>query len=960
MAEAPGLITGKVISTDYGYEVAGAIVSLDGTGFQAKSDVNGSFIIVGVPPGTYTLRGTKETYRSSSVLGVLVRSGQPTRSDVPLALEEEAGVEGSTVALEEFVVAAEIVAESDLGLLRSRQMSTAVSDAIGSETFSRLGIGDAAEAMTKVTGASVVDGKYVMIRGLGDRYSNTLLNGVSIPSADPDKRAVQMDQFPSDLLESIVTSKSFTPDQPGAFSGGSVNLRTRSFPERFFFKTGMKLTVNDQVTGESGLVIPGGGRDWMAMDDGTRALPVDLPAAIPSQSRARLAARNGDFGPAETLDRASKAFHNNSYFPTEDKSGSDYGFDFSLGDFIAIGDEQALGYVVSLTYDVGTRHYIGGVSGRYGQGATDINSPNFVNVNQILTSDLDQLSYRSAYESNPDVPGGAPAFGVTTTNQVVNWGAYAQVAYRFSANHETTLRYFLNQSADDQVKRGVGESTRSDAGRLFEAYDLLYTERSISSLQLSGKSLFPEWNELQVEWRLAHGRSLQEQPDYRTISFFWDFGSQEYAAAAGVGNNRFFRDLEESSDEAAVDLTLPFSIGRTSGQLKFGGVLTEGDRTYEEKRFRWSQEARPREIIENYPNPVGIIETTPTSVTFGNTIGDITGSLSDYLADQTIWGLYVMADLQLSERWRTVFGLRAEHTGISTRAPDDAVAFASADIDQTDLLPALSFVYRLNDKMNLRAAYGRTVARPLYRELASVRVEDAFNDEFFSGNPDLELSAIDNFDLRWEWFPRSGEIVAASLFYKDFTNPIEVTLEPSIGSIRPQNVDDGRVMGVEFEFRKGLGFVSESLSNFSVGANFTLIDSEVSIPEAELEATRQFDPEASDTRELLGQSPYLVNLEVSYDNLAWGTGVTLAYNVFGDRLSLVTSGALPDVYERPVHALDLIYTQRLTRDLRLKLSAKNLLDSSREKSLRNAGEDFFYEQYTTGRSFSLGLSYSFN
>ena len=384
-----------------------------------------------------------------------------------MSLVSVAGVEGSTIAMEEFVVSTEVVAESDLGLLQSRQMASTVSDAIGSESFSRLGIGDAAEAMTKVTGASVVDGKYVMIRGLGDRYSNTLLNGVSVPSADPDRRAVQMDQFPADLLESIVTSKSFTPDQPGAFSGGSVNLRTRSFPERFFLKTGVKVGYNDQVTGKPGLVIPGGGSDWTAFDDGTRALPADLPEEIPSQSKARIAARSGDFGPAETLDQASNAFHNETYFPSQEEPGLDYGFNFSVGDFVPLKNEQALGWVFSLTYDAGTRHFGGGVSGRYGQGFTDIESPQFVDLDQLFTSDLDQLSYKNAYEANPDVPGGEPAFGVTTTTQFVNWGAYAQLAYRFTANHEATLRYYSNQSADDRVKHGVGESTRSDAGRLF-------------------------------------------------------------------------------------------------------------------------------------------------------------------------------------------------------------------------------------------------------------------------------------------------------------------------------------------------------------------------------------------------------------------------------------------------------------------------------------------------------------
>jgi TonB-dependent receptor len=806
---------------------------------------------------------------------------------------------------------------------------------------------------------SVVEGKYVMIRGLGDRYSNTLLNGVSVPSADPDKRAVQMDQFPSDLLESIVTSKSFTPNQPGAFSGGSVDLQTRNFPERSFLKTGFKVSMNDRVTGEPTLVIPGGGRDWTGLDDGTRAVPSDLPDVIPSQSAARIAARKGDLGPARELDRVSNSFHNESYFPTESRSGIDYAFNISLGDIVPIKDEQAFGYILSLTYETGTRHFTDGSSGRYGQGATNADDPGFVEANQIFSSDLNQLSYKNAYLANPDVPGGEPAFGVTSTTQFVNWGAYAQLAYKFSANHETVLRYYFNQSADDRVKRGVGESTRSDAGRLFEIHDLLYTQRSISSLQLSGESRFPQLGDLKVDWNLSQSNSIQEQPDYRTISFFWDFTSQQYASAAGVGNNRFFRNLDEKSDEGALDFALPVNWLNATGNLKFGGVYTRGNRTYDERRFRWSLEARPREIIENYPNPVGIISTEEDRVTFGNTISNISSSFSDYLADQTLWGLYAMVELDLNDRWRTIIGVRAEHTGMSTQAAPTSVSFLAADIDQTDLLPALGIVYKLNEKTNLRAAYGRTIARPIYRELASVRVEDTFNDEFYSGNPLLELSSIDNFDLRWEWFPRSGELLAASVFYKRISNPIEVTLVPSTGAIQPQNVDRGTVAGVEFEFRKRLEEVADWLNHFEIGVNVSFIESQVSIPEDELAAIRLSQPDASDTRELLGQSPYVVNLEFGYHNLDWGTGVTLAYNVSGDRLALVTSGGLPDVYERTYHSLDLIYNQRLTRSLNLTLRARNLLDPSREKSLRSGGYDYYFERHLVGRTFTAGLSWSF-
>lgn len=937
------------------------------------TDLNGAFQIDGVPVGDHGLTAIHVKYRTTNVPDLHVVGDRPNRISIPMQVEANGAaemtnssggdsfddVDGDIIELDALVVKSAIAEGSDIALLGMRQESAMLSDAIGADFMSSIDAGDAAEAMTKVTGASVVDDKYVLIRGLGDRYTNTTLNSITVPSADPDRRAVQMDQFPSSLLESIVTSKSFTPDQSGGFSGGSVNMRTRSFPETFF--TSLKLSVgyNDRVAGKDTLSIPGGGNDWTGRDDGTRALPADLPESIPSKTRAEIAARSGDFGPAEILDSASKSFNNATYFPAVESGGIERGISMAIGDRISLGGDRLFGYVFSFTYDAGTSNYTGGHSGRYSQGSYDPADPDFVDVALVYSPDVEDMGFAELLEENPDVPGGPPELGVTQTSQKVDWGAYGQIAFRPSLNHEFTLRLMNNQSANDRVKRGVGESTRSDAQRLYTIYDLLYTERSISSYQVSGQSLFPGLNDTRVEWRAATSKSTQEQPDFRTLSYFWDFFAQQYASASGVGNNRFFRDLEETSDEIGADLTFPFTLRGEPANIKAGFNWMDGNREYREKRYRWTSEANSIDLIENYPNPVGIVSQTPNSVTFGNTITELPNDLVNYDGTQTISAAYAMTDLPLTEKFRAVFGVRAEKTEMETLPPTESSTIRSARIDQTDLLPALSLVYQVSPGMNLRAAYGGTLARPLYRELADIRVEDPFNDEFFTGNPDLEITEVDNYDLRWEWFPGGSDIFAAGLYYKDFKNPIEILNNPSIGSIQPNNLESASVYGIEFEARFGLNRFSENLHNFSVGSNLSLSHSEASIPQEELDAIRLTYPDASDTRELFGQSPYVFNFDATYNNLNSGTTVTAAYNISGRRLSLVSSGALPDVYELPAPQLDVIFSQRLSRRWRVKVSAKNLLDSYFDKSLSHEGVEYFYERYRRGRSFGVSLSYFF-
>lgn len=941
-AGATGSISGTVISAETGRGLGGAQVGVAGGGRTVKTDLNGAFVLADIPAGARELTVSRAEFKPTTVTGVAVAAGETARVDVSLI-----GAGDPVLTLAAFSVSADTIAGSDIGLLSARQKAVAVSDAIGSDQFSRLAVGNAGEAMTKVTGASLVDGKYVVIRGLGDRYSNTLLNGVAVPTADPDKRAVQMDQFPADLIESIVTTKSFTPDQPGAFAGGSVNLKTKAFPQQFFLSLSGSYEYNDRVTGKDVLRVPGSSRDGLAMGADSRRAPA-LPVALPDRTAASLAARQGNFAPAEQLDAASKAFDNRGYFPTARRAEGDVSLAAAFGDRITFGPgEKLLGYTVSLTYDRETNHFTDGEKNRF-EGI--VGAPQ---VKLALTSDRAGLTYKDAA-----LPAGAPPLGVTSSARSVTWGAFAKLAFRPTTQHEFSLDLFHNQSADDRVQRGVGEQQRDYPGNVYEVYDLLYTERGISSVQLAGKSLFPALGDLQVDTRLAYSKSTQDQPDYRTLAGYYDL-SGAAVNATGVQPNRFFRELSEDSLEFAADFTRPFAFRGREARFKAGFGWMKGERDYREQRFQWSNRPQSRVDFDRFPGPLGIIDRTANSVIFGNTIARLQEP-NNYAAEQDISAGYAMLDLPVTAQLRSVFGVRFEKTEMETR-PGRVPGLNPRDgfISETDALPALNLIYALSPKMNLRAAYGRTLARPTFKELTDIRYEDVFTLDTYLGNPQLGRTLIDNFDLRWEWFPRRGETVAVSAFSKRMKHPIEVVFTPSTGATQPQNVDAGRVHGFEFEFRRNLGTLREALKAFTFGFNAALVASEVSIPDAEMASLRLQEPQAKTRRELLGQSPYVINVDLSYNRRASGTAATVSYNVVGERLSLVQFGSLPDVYEQPAGSLNFVLAQRLTDRLRLKFSAKNLLDARREKLVGFENYDLVYERYRAGRSFAVSLSWLF-
>lgn len=935
-----GSITGVIVDEDNGETLIGANIRVDGTLFGASTDLDGRYTVTNLEAGTYVLVISYIGYNSITIQDVEVAEGEATVIDMVMIPE--------AFGLEEVVVEARAIRNSEAVLLRDRQKAIAVSDAISSEAISRSGGSDAADAMEKVTGASVVGGKYVYVRGLGDRYSNTQLNGTDLPSSDPDRKAVQFDLFPSNLLDNIVTLKTFTPDKPGNFSGGLVDIGTKSFPEDFSFQFSVSSSFNSETNfGADYLTYGGGDTDWLANDDGTRSVPDALfdsngdPIAIPTPLQAR-------FDPelAQRLDDASKAFNNiMSPNPTvEEVAPVNQSYSISVGNKVLLGG-RPLGFVVGGTYSRKASYYENGDIGRYSFAGLDANE-----LAPDLLLDDSEGSTESAL------------------------GGLANVTYQLTPNNEVGVNFLYSRSGESSARFQEGlwpkEFGANDTTSQFINRTLAYVERELASYQVRGKHYLPGLANATIEWTGAFANTRQDEPDLRffaNTSRFIGQGTEPILTVQASGfrdPSRLFRFLDESNVNGKVDVSVPFTLSNNrGGKVKFGGGYQEAERDFTERSYSVSP-TQPYDgddfAFFDTPN-MGVISVDTLNsgrlrYNFGNTLVDQSKTRNNYEGVRTIAAGYAMIELPITPEFKFIGGVRLETTDIEVVSQDSTQGIGA--IDESDFLPSANFVYALTDNMNLRAAVTRTLARPTFREIAPFEAFEFINGNFFIGNPGLQRTLITNVDFRWEWFTRPGEILAVSLFYKNLTDPIERTIIGGTnGQIQFQNVDEAQVFGTEVEIRTRLDFINAALNNFSFGSNLSFVNSSIDIPESELAVRRGVDPNADDTRELQGQSPFIVNMDLSYENSESGTVAGFYYNVFGRRLSNVSLGGTPDVFEQPSPQLDFTFSQRLPANWRAKVSVKNLLDASYKETYRFNGQDFNFFRYEPGRTISLGFSY---
>ena len=937
-----GRLAGKVVDADFGEGMPGVNIVLENTMIGAATDIHGEYRIENIPPGEYTVVATFIGYSRVRIEGVQIAAGQTESLNFTMAMEVLEG--------QEVVVTAKAVKNTEAALLKDRQKAAAVSDAVSAEAISQAGAGDAAEAMKQVTGASVVDGKYVYIRGLGDRYTSTQLNGAEIPSADPYRRAGSVDIIPSNLIDNIVTVKSFTPDRPGDFSGGTVDIKTKDFPDVLNLKFSVSGSYNTQTTFNSNGPIgySGGATDWLGYDDGTRSVPGVVKDGL-QNGYYPTPPSSFDSEGTESLDELqtySQAF-NPLMTPSPMTPSLNQSYSFSVGNEINVLN-RPFGFLASLTYSNSFKSYDDGMYNAWRLGSSE-------------ASELTQIFAMNDVKSSHDVLWG----GLVKSSYKINPFNVISLNYLYNINGMSTARNLQGQYDYDKLDK------KDD---LFISSNLGYSERRLSSFQLSGDHHFSSMGGLKIDWNASTSATKQDEPDLRYFSRFAMVEDGEIfreGTFSNIAPTRYFRNLNESKNEASVNFTLPFrQWSGKSSNFKFGGLYSAKDRDFVESRFVYNEGSGARSF-KGDPDQffahdnIGWAETSQTingQTYYGYklklSLSPADVGTNDYVGDQEIFAYYAMLELPLFNKLRFIGGARYETTDVQLNSLDSTKADGS--IDTKDWLPSFNLIYGITPDMNVRASVTRTLARPNFRELAPYASYDFSAGFTHIGNPRLKRTLIDNYDLRWEWFSRPGEIYGVSFFYKQFQNPIEraFIVTASNREITWENVDRATAFGVELELRKKLDVVNRALSNFSFGTNVSLVESRIDISPEQLQLMRLNNPEMDSKRPLEGQSPFLLNFNVGYDNFESGLSAHVYYNVFGERLSEWNKTGEPFVYEQPAHTLNASVNYQLGDHIKIKFSGNNLLNTKHQKTQVYQGTEYIFTQYTNGTTFSLGLDYS--
>ncbi len=859
-AQAKTGIRGQVTDAKTGEPlIAGPVTVISGARTYVDTDVDGRYEF-SLPPGTYDVRFWYDQYEGVDARKVEVKDGF-----VELNIKLKP-VQGAFT--EEVVVIGTVDTKSESGLLLQRKLATTVQDAVSSEQISRSPDSNAGDAVKRVTSATVV-GRNVYLRGLGGRYAATVVNGVSLPSTDPDGHQAPLDLFPNSLLSTLTVQKTFSAEMGGAFAGGVLGIETNSYPASLQAQVKLSLGANTQATFRSRRTYEGGGMDFLGVDDGTRGLPDAVPGDRPLTVQDPQA------------EQVSESFSNT--WTSQTTNGLPNGsLNLSVGNTHQWGEGRAFGYLASATFS-------------RSDASTSADVQTFrINDEELLPKDV--------YGSE---------FGATHTN----WGALFNAGYQVDSFNDVSLLALVSRSTEDSAQYLQGSSDTDNA--LFESTRLKFAQRFLSFNQLRGTHRFGADNAMTLRWQGNVSMTRADEPDTRDLLYLeTEDGVRRFRQAANSGE-RFFSTLSDTSGGGSVSLRLP--AGPVEVQVGASAQLSK--RNFDARRFAFV-------FVGDDPALLGLsAEEMFSEENIGPSfLAEERTFLTDrYEGLQSLYAGYLSAETTVAEGLRVIAGARVE---VFSQQLESGSPFAQGQeppaTDRTTInpMPSLNVVYGLTEKANLRASYSFTVARPQFREIAPFLYYDAIRRRSVSGNPELISSRIHNGDLRWEWFPTEREVFSVGGFYKRFLDPIEQVVVSSIqGDVGYRNAEGADALGLELEGRVSLSRVSEVLSPLRLGANLSLIYSRVNLGENQQIST-------SAERPLQGQSPFVANVNVTYTRESSGTEVTLLYNVFGRRISEVGFNRLPDTYEQSFHRVDLTLVQRLSEDLRLKLTGSNLLNQS--------------------------------
>lgn len=912
MAQQSQVVTGKITNTR-NQPVAGASLSI-GDGIRLAADADGYFKVL-LAEGKYVITVSATGYQTKAVDDIQIKVG----GDNTLAVV----LEYSSQELEGVVVRSSRKKESTNALLTFQKNSPSLSSGLAADFIRRTPDKNTGEVLKRVSGASVQDNKYVIVRGLGDRYNSAMINGALLPSTEPDKKAFSFDVVPAGLIDNIVINKTATPEMTGEFTGGLVQITTRDIPVNNTLSIGFGLGFNTQSIGKDFTRNKKGKTDWLGFDDGQRKLSALYPT------------KYGEYNKLSQEERyaISQSFNDEVYPEEVSTAGPIQTYNLTWSNVERFKNGHSFGTVVGLNY----------------------------RNSKLLFPQVE----RSVFEADGN---NIFKYNDAQNRYSTSTGVVANFAYTFGKT-KLAFKNLFNQLFEDNYYHRLGNNT--DNLQEVSLRSSFLNQRSLYSAQLELAHSFA--NKMKFSGNVNYFLNLKEQPDLRVTSYVRPIGSNIEPALNNRGNNtnRFWSNLNDQGIGWQGKLDMPVSMGRHKQLFSVGGGSLLRVREFNAYIFGVSNPATSSYAQLPYDQIFKSENFGPQGFQY---ITDLQNISDSYFGASALTNGFVQFDNKLSDRVRLVWGVRAEYFEQLIEAPTkDSVP--DVNTNKLDWLPSANLTYTPNNKTNIRLSVSRTVARPEFREIAPFGFFNFEDLATVSGNPKLQRASIINADLRWELYPATGEVISVGAFAKSFKDPIELILSsnsgPSLRVYQHQNAKEAVLYGGEFEYRKALGFLDKKedswLDNLYFNGNLTLMYSRVTIP-----GTLQGEHEGSEVqtkRPLQGQSPYLINAGLQY-NGDKGTSLSLLYNVIGQRLAFVGNQNFGDIYEKPRNLLDFQFAQKImSKRGEVKLTIGDMLNQNfmlyekpitKEATAYEAGVDRPFTKYKFGTTFTLGFTYDIN
>lgn len=923
---AQGVITGTLMDGEFNDVLAFANVIVKDSSTGVTSDFDGKYTLE-LKEGTYTIAYSFLGYETKEITGVEVKNNQTKVIDVTL--------NPTSASLDQVVVSVSSRKNTVASVLAVQKNSVSLMDGLSLETIKNTGASSVATAVKSVPGVSIQGGKYVYVRGLGDRYTKSILNGIDVPGLDPDRNTLQLDIFPTAIIENIMVSKSASADQPADFTGGVVNIVTKDIPSKKMVDFSLGLGYNpDFHFNKNNLTSTGSPTDFLGFDDGYRSNPINAQQNVPLPQES-----------PNTLITLTQRFEKDMAVSRE-RSFLDFSFSGSAGNKFTVGDSK-LGYFASVSYKNNSSYFDQYIDG------------------QVFRKNPDATIF--------DLRTDRSQTGELSKNNVLLSGLLATTLKTEKSKYKLSLLHVQNGVATNSIFRQANLLISSNE---IIKNNSLYTQRSTTNLLLYGKHNLGTEGDWLVEWKVAPTLAKIQDKDFKISPFKViensETGEETFSIEPSESGlpARIFRDLEEINVAGKLDIQKKHQLFKNGAKLKTGLAYTYKTRDFIVDNFAIAFNNLPNGFANGDPNQIladsNIFNTNTNSGTF---IRRDSGASDNYTSYSALYGGYLSEDFKLANWLNVNAGVRVEKYDVFyTGQRQDGTKLVDAQIiDKLDFFPSVNLIFDLNENQSqkIRTSYSRTTARPSFKEASLAEIFDPINSTFFIGNINLQPTYVQNLDLRYEAYGEKGDFFALSGFYKSFTDPIELTfIRVALGQFTPQNLGDATVYGGELEIRKNLGFIT-GWEHFNFNANFSLIESEQTYSadekQSRLDNLREGETLPS-TRNLQGQSPYLLNVGISYDNIDTGWKGGFYFNTQGKTLQIVGSGNIPDVYTLPFDNLNFNISKAFGKNKRSKISLKfeNLLDDDLESVYQSyQTEDEVYSKWSPGQRMNLKYSFTF-